>query len=194
MEGQVWEDSTYDCVARLWILLLLLQQKLMLQILVWFVCPKCWADFMIYLSTHSLGRADECWWESWQLVIQADEGNGQILCELNSSWTAGQKVFNKNNLCKHLLCFTSFLALPFDVKLLVLCCIWISVGGWFAKDVAQMIFMVEALFITWKGNPFRLLIQQQGEGEMRRIREFSIKKIEGIMERRLLTRNCYTRI
>jgi hypothetical protein len=39
-----------------------------------------------------------------------------------------------------------------------------------------MIFMVEALFITWKGNPFRLLIQQQGEGEMRRIREFSIKK------------------
>jgi hypothetical protein len=84
---------------------------------------------MIYLSTHLLGRADECWWESWQLVIQADEGNGQILCELNSSWTAGQKVFNNNNFCKHLLCFTRFLALPLDIKLLVLCWVWISVGG-----------------------------------------------------------------
>jgi len=57
-----------------------------------------------------------------------------------------------------------------------------------------MIFMVEALFITWKGNPFRLLVQHQGEGEMWRLREFSIKKIKGIMERRLLTRNCYTKI
>ncbi len=40
MEDQVWEDSTYDCVVWLWILLLLLQQKLMLQILVWFVCQN----------------------------------------------------------------------------------------------------------------------------------------------------------
>jgi hypothetical protein len=39
-----------------------------------------------------------------------------------------------------------------------------------------MIFMVEALFITWKGNPFRLLVQEQGEGEMQRLIEFSILK------------------
>jgi hypothetical protein len=37
-----------------------------------------------------------------------------------------------------------------------------------------MIFMVEALFITWKGNPFGLLVQEQGEGVMQRLIEFSI--------------------